>query len=172
MARNRTIHPRVRSARKSLWLQFDPITITGTQGTAFLMASLNAAALALRLFTIVRSHLEVLFLSDQAAAVEIQIGALGLAIVSEQANAVGVTAIPTPVTESGSSLWFLHKFLFAQESRVVDVGKPAGQWSIDSKAMRKVEVGSDLIMAVEFDFIGGSGGVQMIAGGRVLIKTN
>ena len=45
--------------------------------------------------------------SDQSAATELFIGNLGLAVVSDQATAVGVTAVPTPATDRGSDLWFL-----------------------------------------------------------------
>ncbi len=160
-----------RSTRKSLWLQFIPITTTITGATATVMFSLNAAALALRPFTLIRSHFEILIRSDQSAAVEQQICAIGCAIVSDQASAVGVTAVPTPETEAGSSLWFLHKFMMAQESSVTDKAQPAGQFSIDSKAMRKVEVGSDLVVVVENSALL-TGGTVFVVGGRILVKTN
>ena len=60
------------SKRKTLWLEFQPVlATTDAAGEAVLVFSLNAAALALRPFTIVRTHFEVMVTSDQAAAVEI-----------------------------------------------------------------------------------------------------
>ncbi len=170
MAFKRTTHTRG-PQRKSLWVSFVPVSVSHSGGTeATLVASLNAAALALRPFTVVRTHFELMLISDQAAAVEVQIGSVGVAIVSDQASAIGVTAIPTPITDLGSSLWFLNKLLFANQSNVVDKALPGLQVSIDSKAMRKVELGQDLVVAIETGSI--SAGVVYKIGGRVLIKTN
>ena len=91
--------------RLTSWFQFQPIRVTGAAGGT-IMFSLNAAALALRPFTIVRSRFEVGIISDQTAATEDQLGAIGMAVVSDQAVAVGVTAVPTPITDMGSDLWF------------------------------------------------------------------
>ena len=163
----------VRAAkRKFLWLQFAPSEATSGVGMAQLFFSLNAAALALRPFTIVRSHFEVMVRSDQEAAVETQIAAIGLAVVSDQAVAVGITAVPTTLTEAGSSLWFMHRFLFGEENSLFNLLKPTPTWALDSKAMRKVEVGSDLVVVGENGNVGGSGGIITTVAGRILIKTN
>ena len=159
------------SGRKSLWLTFVPtVTTVATNTTAVLVASLNAAALALRPFTIVRTYLEMWLKSDQAGAVELQTISLGMAVVLDPFSVVGVTAIPTPTTDSGSSLWFVHRYLFGSETAFVDNQRPAASASIDSKAMRKVDEGQDIVLAVEG---GGTGsGMIVTVGGRVLIKTN
>ncbi len=60
--------------------------------------------------------------------------------------------------------------MFAEESSVTDLAKPSGQFSIDSKAMRKVEVGQDIIVALETASAGG--GAISFVGGRILIKTH
>ena len=95
--------------RQSDWFFIAPaITVmTGAGGT--LISSLNASALALRPFTIVRSRLELYLISDQQVASEPQGAAFGMAVVSDQAVAVGITAIPTPITDLGSDLWFVHQ---------------------------------------------------------------
>ena len=169
MARNRVMHTRG-AKRKSLWLQFKPLS--ATVGAQSLIFSLNAAALALRPFTIVRTHFSVLMFSDQAAAVEQQNGAIGLAVVSDEAVAVGITAVPTPLAQLGSSLWFAHQLLMSQSSHQVDLTLPPGRWEIDSKAQRKVEVGSDVIVVMDNETIGGSATYIAFVGGRILIKTN
>ena len=87
-------------------LTFGEDTLTASGGT--ILGSLNATALALRPFTIVRQHYFLMLRSDQAAAAERQFGAFGCVVVSDQAEAVGVTAIPTPITDAGSDLWMLH----------------------------------------------------------------
>ena len=137
--------------------------------TALLVAQLNAAALALAPFTVVRSHFAFLLKSDQNAAEEIQSCAAGLAIVSAQAVDIGVTAIPTPFTDLGSSLWFAHKTMFANATNAANITVPAAYFELDSKAMRKVEVGQDLVFVMEN---GSSAGLIMQSAGRILIKTN
>jgi len=170
MSHRRFTRSRSGSDRKSLWLQFTTVDTTIAAGAATLIFTLNAAALALRPFTVIRTHFGFLQFSDQAAVIENQLVAVGMAIVSDQAVAVGITAIPTPMTESGSSLWFAHKLLYSREQSITDRAQPAGVWDLDSKAMRKVEVGSDLAIVLENSTVG-SGSVTAI-GGRILIKTN
>ncbi len=164
---------RGRSARrKTLWLDFAQVFTDRTNlaaATAVLASSLNAAALALRPFTVVRSYLECMVRSDQAAAVENQGGAIGMCVVSDQANTVGVTAVPTPSAEAGSDLWYLHRWFHANESSVATFAKDAGFFSVDSKAMRKVEEGSDLILVAELNSTLGSGLILSCAG-RILVK--
>ena len=163
----------VRSGPKRLtsWFQFSPSsTALGVSTSAVLVSSLNAAALALRPFTIVRSHFVFQLDSDQAAAIEIQAISHGLAIVSDQASAVGITAIPTPTTEAASNLWFMHSYAFVDESNLTDRTRGVTRWSVDSKAMRKVEVGQDMVSVVEGGGIGF--GMNILIAGRVLVKHN
>ena len=96
--------------RLTTWLSLVPAQTVVT-GPVILFA-LTAASLALRLFTIVRTRLLVSIISDQLAASEIQMGAVGAAIVSDQVNAIGVTAVPTPITDMGSDLWFVHQLMY------------------------------------------------------------
>ncbi len=158
--------------RKMLWLQFRPVSATQATGNSSIVFSLNAAALALRPFTLIRSHFQCLVQSDQAAAVEAQNVAFGLAVVSDEAVAAGAAAVPTPLLQMGSSLWFAHQLMMTMDSRTVDLSKPAGIINIDSKAARKVDVGSDIIVVLENESIGGSGGSITFVGGRILVKTN
>jgi len=90
--------------------------------TAFV--SLGAATVALdSVFTTtspvtvarVRGLLTVM--SDQVAATERPFGAVGLCIVSDEAAAVGVTAIPRPYGDAESDFWFTHEFGGAHLSR-------------------------------------------------------
>ena len=78
-----------------------------------------------------------------------------MAVVSDQAVGVGVTAVPTPITDLGSSLFFLYQMFIGNSSSQVDLTLPANIKFLDSKAMRKVEVGSDLIVTVQNSSIGG-----------------
>ena len=168
MVRNR-FRGRQAVRRESLWVGFAFSGVTQLAG-GVLTYTFNAAALALRPFTIVRTHMEFMVISDQAAAVENQACAFGLAIVSEQVVAIGVTAVPTPVTDIGSDLWFLHQVMFAKESNLTDRSQPANFYSVDSKAMRKVEDGSEMVGVSELSGI--ADGAILFSSGRILIKTN
>ena len=154
--------------RETTWFQFVPVTTNlATGGADAIVFALNAAALALRPFTIVRTHFELALASDQAAAIEHQICGVGIAVVSDQAVAVGVTAVPNPVTHMGSNLWLMHQLLYGDESALTDRTRSETRVSVDSKAMRKVEVGQDIVVVVEN---GGSSGLNITVGGRLLIK--
>ncbi len=154
--------------RETEWFDFGitEFTMAAPGGTIFY--SLNAAALALRPFTIIRTIMEIDLRSDQAAAIETQSGAFGWCVVSDQASAIGVTAVPTPTTDLGSDLWFLHKIIFADESNLTDRTRGATRVSIESRAMRKVEQGSDVVGVGEANT--GSFGMIMKTGGRMLVK--
>jgi len=155
-------------ARKTTWIGFIPITSTLTALGGTLYFTLNAAALALRPFTIVRTRFELAMSSDQAAAQEDQTASFGLAVVSDQAASLGVTALPTPTTDAASSMWFVHKWLYGDESSLADNPKQMAKYTVDSKAMRKVEVGQDIAVLAEFVAVGA--GLTMLVGGRILVK--
>jgi len=153
--------------RKSVWFFVSP-ALQSNGGSATLIGTLNAAALALRPFTVVRSRLHIHVLSDQTAAAEVQIGAFGIAVVSDQAAAVGVTAVPIPITDLGSDLWFVHQLLMAaQMSGSINARRGVG-FTIDSKAMRKVAIGEDLAFVVENSSVGQ--GQTLLIAGRLLVK--
>ena len=155
------------SRRQSTWFSI-PATSTAIVSGSVLSASLNAAALAMRPFTIVRTHLSLFVVSDQAAAVEQQEVGIGFAVVSDQAVAIGVTAVPTPISDIGSDLWYLHKMLYADESSLTDRSKAGQQYTVDSKAMRKVDGDQDSVLVFEVR----DKGAILLLGGRMLIKTN
>ncbi len=162
----------ISSKRLTSWFEFLPINDTETASGGTIIYSLNAAALALRPFTIIRTRWKYLVVSDQAAAVETQAGAIGMAVVSDQAVAVGVTAVPTPITDMGSDLWFLHEVFMGRESNLTDRAQPAFGGTIDSKAMRKVDIGQDLVVVSELSANVSSGGYVLSQGGRMLVKVN
>ena len=94
--------------RETVWFEFGFVSsVLAASATAALVQTLNAAALALRPFTIVRTRMNWFVHSDQTAASEGFIGNAGFCVISDQAAAVGVAAVPTPATDMGSDLWFL-----------------------------------------------------------------
>jgi len=67
--------------------------------------------------TIIRVRGSISVLSDQEAQSERPFGAYGFAVVSDQALAIGVTAVTTPMADAISDLWFVHGFFYAPMNR-------------------------------------------------------
>ena len=157
--------------RETLWLFASPFEqLLNAPSTAVLSGTLNAAGLALRPFTIVRVRGHLGIRSDQAASSEDYSGSLGYSIVSDQAAAIGVTAVPTPETDRGSDLFFVYETL-AGHYEVLSAASSAetGHWKdFDSKAMRRVNEGQDLAITMETSSI--SSGAIMFESARILVK--
>jgi len=156
--------------RQSDWLSFSlGIDSLDTSGVV-LISSLGASALALRPFTVVRTHLELYMISDQQSASEAQLGAFGCCVVSDQASAIGVTAVPTPITDIGSDLFYAHQVMFNSFGFGSAVGlvQEGTRYTIDSKAMRKVSSDQDIVFTMEA--AGSSSGFSVFTGGRLLVK--
>ena len=156
--------------RETIWFDVPRTAATlAASATAALVATLGAPALALRPFTIVRTRGQLWVRSDQSAATEVFIGSLGFAVVSDQAAAIGVSAVPTPATDLGSDLWFVHEAVMGQFALIgTSVTQIVESRPFDSKAMRKVEDGQDVAQVVEAG-IGGNGCI-IESMGRLLVK--
>ena len=107
MARRR--HNFVRSApRTKMWIGagIGPgAALAGSTTTLF--ASLSAAALLLRPFTVLRTRIELLFESDQQSASERPSGLFGQIVVSDSAAAAGAASIPSPLANPEAD-WFVY----------------------------------------------------------------
>ncbi len=116
-----------------------------------LLATLNAAALAARPYTVIRVRGLLSVKSDQVAADEEGHMAFGMAVVSDQAAGIGVTAVPLPISDQGSDLFFLYQLGGWNLTFVTGVGLGAdwSQFEFDSKAMRKVNDDQDIAVTVE-----------------------
>ena len=139
--------------------------------TAVLLTSLNALALAMRPFTVVRTRGILGLLTDQVAATERQAMAYGQCVVSDQAIGIGVTAVPTPVSDSSSDLFFVFEELYSDFTAVATIdgfSRVGSYHRFDSKAMRKVEDGQDVISVVEVP--AASSGTRVLTFFRTLIK--
>ncbi len=171
MARRRFVG-RSGPRREFSWFDIPPAALVLNVAGGTIYAQLTAAELARRPFTVMRTHITAHIESDQLAASEFQIAALGLAVVSEQAAAAGVGSVPTPVTDDDSDAWFVHKWVmnsigFGDATGFSTMGSV---YEIDSKAMRKVNDGDDVVIVGEFSATG-SGLILSIAG-RLLIKNH
>ena len=158
--------------RETLWFDVpESVNTLAAANSAVIVSTLATAAKNLRPFTIIRSRLNWHCRSDQTGALERYQVAMGLAVVSDQATAIGVTAVPTPFTDLFSDLWFLHQITAGNFTFVSGIGfDPVGgiEKDIDSKAMRKVEDGQDLVFVLENS--AQSSGSTNITAGRLLIK--
>jgi len=158
--------------RETIWIAItegiDTLTVANS---AVLAAVASAAVLAFRPFTIMRTRLFWSVGSDQAVATEDYQVALGAAVVSDQAVAIGVTAVPTPFTDLSSDLWFLHEITTGRilvDTNVGFEGNGVMGREIDSKGMRKVEEGNQPIFTLENSSI--AAGSRSLFAGRMLLK--
>ncbi len=157
--------------RETQWIAGTFTNNTLAVNSVTLLTSLNAAALALRPFTIVRTRGIFQFASDQETVSENYGISYGEIIVSEQASAAGVGSVPTPETESGSDWHVFEQGLGRLAvSSAIGIWETGFQKEIDSKAMRKVDLGEDLIVVVEVPASGPSEGVLFRSFVRTLIK--
>ena len=101
--------------------------------------------------TVVRTRGMVSIGSDQDGANETQAGAFGICVVTAQAAALGITAIPDPITDGAWGGWFVHQY-FANRFRFLDSTGTGWittqQFEIDSKAMRKVDEEERVVVVV------------------------
>ncbi len=167
MAVRRTRLVRSATRRQTAWIGLTLGDTTITSAVKSVVGSLNAAALALRPFTVIRTHLEIFLRSDQSAADELQSGAVGTCIVNDDAVAVGITAIPGPVSDLGSDVWFAHQIVFGDAVSLADRTVGGAHFTLDSKAMRKVGIGQDLVVMLENAV---ATGMVVTMGGRFLVK--
>ena len=90
--------------------------------------------------------------SDQSAAAEEQLGAFGMYVVSDRAIAIGLSAIPGPVTNIDDDGWFMYQpvaqaFLFLTAAGFESDN--ARHYPFDSKAKRVVPSGMGIAVMVE-----------------------
>ncbi len=143
-----------------------------TSGTA-LITQLNAAGLALLPFTVVRTRGQLFLTSDQFANSEDQEIGFASAVVTEAAAGIGITAVPTPLTDASDDLFYVYEVMqmrmLVSSSIGIMTGLSVGiERIIDSKAMRKVEDGQTLITVGEASAT--SEGTRLYSYTRTLVK--
>ena len=155
-------------ARSMIWLSIDTSTTVIASNASVLLTTLNAGALALRPFTIVRTRAVVSWSSDQFAATEFPRGVYGRMVVTDKAASVGIGSVPAPITETDSA-WMVYQPLMDDFIFLTSAGFKQGvqQYTIDSKAMRKVGNDEDVVGVVQET---GVQGAQISVLGRFLVK--
>ena len=98
--------------------------------------------------------------------------ALGIGVCTNDAFAIGVTAVPNPIADADWDGWFYHRFfdLHATTATISD-GVNTGRiaWEVDSKAMRKVTVNDTIFATVETVEVGTSQ-IEVFFDSRALFK--
>ena len=161
-----------RAVRETSWFGISPTnTNLPAANSAILFTGLTAGLLAMRPFTVIRTRGFWHISSDQEIADEVQQVGMSLSVVSDQALAIGITAVPTPFADVESDLFFMYELLttrFLLGSAVGFAGDFGVGAKFDSRAMRKVEEGQDLAYVLEAAST--SNGTNVQKAGRVLIK--
>jgi len=156
--------------RETSWLPI-PFGSDGIAAGAAITHVLTTAEKAKRPFTVLRTHIELSISSDQIVASEDVFNGLGVCVVSDQAVSVGATAVPTPIADLGSDLWFVIQPMFSELIFLDATGMflSGTRYTIDSKAMRKVNEDQDIVIVMENSASLGGGSVVQSAG-RILIQ--
>ena len=157
--------------RDTKWISIAPSnTVLAGGNAAALFTGLSAADLENRPFTIVRTRGFLFVGTDQDANTEVFHAAIGFAVVSSQALAIGITAVPTPETDRGSDLFFVYEEAggMVRVSSAIGIFLGGVSKEFDSRAMRKVEDGEDVALTIESSVI--NTGCQVLKSGRMLLK--
>ena len=129
------------------WAGFvTPIRVVVPVSTKVLLGTFTLSTAFEETITRVRGVLGVY--ADTAAAVEDQVGAFGMIIVTDLAVAAGAAAIPSPATDSDDDGWFLWQGI-AQRGSINLGGSAGSQYVLDSKAQRILREGSQIAVMVE-----------------------
>ena len=97
--------------------------------------------------TVLRVRGEIMATSDQTALLERAEGALGMIVVSEDAFAAGISAVPGPVSDIGNDGWFLWQAYTTYFDLIQ--GMTPHFITIDSKAKRIIREGSRIAVVAE-----------------------
>ncbi len=102
--------------------------------------------------TILRTVGLIAVVSDQVSAAESQHAAFGMIVVNDVAGALGVTAIPGPITNAEDDGWFVYQSIQQKFSFITAAGfdsNGAVQYHFDSKAKRILSEGSVVAIVIE-----------------------
>jgi len=138
--------------RKTGWIApADQGYVSVASGGATLVQSFDPAAAGLPAPTIVRTRGQLSVKPQSFAADVAIIGAWGIAVVSDQAFGIGITAIPKPFINADWGGWFAwgsfsHRLEF-QDATGMIFGPPPVE--VDSKGMRKVTDNETIVMIAE-----------------------
>ena len=184
MARTLSRRPLVRTVRRKTSWSPGPLTVIGGQSIS---ATGKVAATTAQTFltdgtTMVRLRGEMLFYMKNATALDDGLeGAVGIAKVSSQSVAIGVTATPGPLAQEDWDGWLWHRYVHLNaagpivQSAVsiatdgINAISAALRVEIDGKAMRKFAENDSIVMISEWT-INGTASIRWHARSRMLLK--
>ena len=124
-----------------------PINLVG--GTTNLIGELTQADLSVVTpCTLIRVRGSVLLTHNSRTAGHSPNGAISMSIVKENARLIGITAIPSPVSDLGDDTFFLWE-PWALSFGAVEDPAQIQRIPIDGKAMRKIEDGDGLVVVAQ-----------------------
>ena len=85
--------------------------------------------------------------SDQEAALETPIAAMGMIVVSDAAAAIGITAIPGPLTDASDDGWFVWQSAVVTQG--ANTSRESRVFPFDSRGMRRIEQGFQVAVVLE-----------------------
>ncbi len=153
-------------ARKTVnytWSQFSLGRTTVAAGTKVLLGFFFLATAFEE--TLVRTRGIMHVKTDNIAAEEEQLGALGMIRATDRAVAAGAASIPGPITDGDDDGWFL--WLPVAQISVNNVINRGFHYTIDSKAQRIVREGQQLAVMFENS---GAEGLMLTLNMRVLSR--
>ena len=125
--------------------------------------------------TVARIRGQFSYWINQAAATgDGYVGAFGIGKVEANAFAVGVTAVPTPVTDpewDGWMFWHPISAIATVDAETLSItGRVGAQWvPVDTKAMRKMDLGDVIYAVVEVTEVAGASTLVMAMDSRMLV---
>ena len=162
--------------RETMWTStsdFVQVTLASSAAASILTTFTQAFLDAVAPFTVVRTRGLIQFRTDvDPAPSEAPQAVYGHCVVSTQAVAIGITALPTPLTDAFSDLWFVYESLalaYIDAGTAVESFQSDRLFPFDSKAMRKVEDGQNVVSVAENGSVTGAGCI-VAAHFRQLIK--
>ena len=149
MTTRRAFHTQVgRTRRKTEW---SGPAAQGFQAVATTGAILLDSQQFQSTVTMVRTRGMVTIRPETSAADLEIVGAIGVALVSNEAFLAGIASIPEPFTDAEWGGWLLWRSFnyFVDFSDATGVGYPNWSFEIDGKAMRKIAPNDTMVTIVE-----------------------
>jgi len=138
--------------RQTTWIgPADQAPVAVAANTKVIISSFDPFAQGFAKPTVVRTR-GACEVQPQVDGVSITIiGAIGMAVVTDVALAVGVGSLPGPITDAGWDGWYVWRSFGYRMSVTSDIGRLINSFSfeVDSKAMRKVSDQESLVTIVE-----------------------
>ncbi len=130
------------------WTGISPAVVTNVPAASKVLLVTFSVPSGGEEFTLRRMRGLLSVASDQVAATENQIGAVGAYTADDTAAGVGISALSDPVTDVSDDIWVWHQAI-SQKCIVLTAVGADGQWAtqyeVDNKAMRRLPPGKSLV---------------------------